>query len=59
MPNDERVTVTRKGERRTKMWIVQTPQGSRGFPAHLYTKQEAIDAALEAKPAGEREWMTL
>jgi hypothetical protein len=41
--NHMKVTVSWKGERRTKMWIVHLPDGTtRGFPAHLYTKDEAI-----------------
>lgn len=41
-----RVTVSYKGEKKTKMWIVHLPSGkTRGFPAHLYTREEAMRRA--------------
>jgi hypothetical protein len=42
---DLRVTSSRKGSRQTKLWIVHLPDGrTRGFPAHLYTKEQARGA---------------
>lgn len=48
---EPKVTIVWKGDRRTKMWIVHLKDGTtRGFPEHIYTREEAIAKALEGKP---------